>query len=363
MSLLESLSNQVLPTKKEETYRYFNIEKILQTDYKLLTHKSTKFTSDENLKIINGQIASAPSVVKYNSSSKIENHFDKIYTINHNLVKNVIEINIDKSCHLNISHIFNKKNTISAYRIVINIAKDIEVELYEELSNISNTIAFYGYDINIEENSKLIWVNHLSMIDDKFKGVKSNYIKLNKSSILDLSLFDFGESSLLNTFKIDLYDETTLNLDQLVFTKNRAIRGTITQINHLGKNATTNQNAKYILQDESRAIFDGVIKVEKKGVGAKAFQNAKAMLLNDGAFMISKPNLEIYIDELEASHGSTTGELDEKQLFYLTSRGISKENAKEILIVAFAEEIIANVKEQTERLKIECSFNNIFKGE
>ena len=76
--------------------------------------------------------------------------------------------------------------------------------------------------------------------------------------------------------------------------------------------------------------------------------------------MASKPQLEIYIDELEASHGATTGQLDQKQLFYLQSRGISYLEARKILVIAFANTLIGTVKDTRQQDRIKASFEEVF---
>ena len=79
--------------------------------------------------------------------------------------------------------------------------------------------------------------------------------------------------------------------------------------------------------------------------------------------MASRPQLEIYIDELEASHGSTTGQLDGKQLFYLRSRGITEIEARKILIQAFANEMIDEIKDESVRERIHRDFETAYYGE
>jgi len=79
--------------------------------------------------------------------------------------------------------------------------------------------------------------------------------------------------------------------------------------------------------------------------------------------MASKPQLEIYIDDLEASHGSTTGQLDEAQIFYLRSRGIAKEEARKMLILAFANELIDALEEDGLRERLHASFEQAYWGE
>jgi Fe-S cluster assembly protein SufD len=76
--------------------------------------------------------------------------------------------------------------------------------------------------------------------------------------------------------------------------------------------------------------------------------------------MISKPQLEIYIDELEASHGSTTGQLNEEQLFYLQSRGISYKEARKMLVIAYANTLIETVKDSRHQERIKAAFEEVF---
>jgi len=92
----------------------------------------------------------------------------------------------------------------------------------------------------------------------------------------------------------------------------------------------------------------------------KAEQNSKAILLHDDAYMVAKPQLEIYIDELEASHGATTGQLDRKQLFYLQSRGISYVEARKMLVIAFANTLIEEVKDTRHQERIKAAFEEVF---
>jgi Fe-S cluster assembly protein SufD len=76
--------------------------------------------------------------------------------------------------------------------------------------------------------------------------------------------------------------------------------------------------------------------------------------------MVAKPQLEIYIDELEASHGATTGQLDKKQLFYLQSRGISYLEARKMLVIAFANTLIETVKDARHQERIKAAFEEVF---
>jgi Fe-S cluster assembly protein SufD len=101
---------------------------------------------------------------------------------------------------------------------------------------------------------------------------------------------------------------------------------------------------KKSLDGFSKASFEGKIYVHKIAQKTQAFQLNNNLILNDGAKCDSKPNLEIFADDVKASHGATFGSLDDEQLFYLRARGISGKEAKNLLIQGFCFEIIEKIK-------------------
>ena len=111
-------------------------------------------------------------------------------------------------------------------------------------------------------------------------------------------------------------------------------------IYHEVPNCESSQKVRGVLADRSTGVFQGKVVVEKNAQKTSAQQMSKAVLLSDHANSNSKPELEIYADDVVCSHGATVGELDEDQIFYLVSRGISKDKARSILTEAFLSEII-----------------------
>ena len=112
------------------------------------------------------------------------------------------------------------------------------------------------------------------------------------------------------------------------------------------KNSLSNINYKHSLKDSSKAVLKAKSIVNETAIGTKAFQNTNTILLSDDAVIFAQPHLEIYIDELEASHGATTGTLDKEQLLYLEARGIPKKLAYDMLLKAFEEKIAHNIKDE-----------------
>jgi len=111
------------------------------------------------------------------------------------------------------------------------------------------------------------------------------------------------------------------------------------RVAHNAQNTKSFLFARHILSDSSRAIFNGIIEVGKHSSNISSRQLVNSMLLSPNAKVISKPELKIYCDDVECSHGNTCGGLDEDSLFFLQSRGIDLEQAKKILLQAFAADI------------------------
>ncbi|MBF5050719.1 Uncharacterized protein CLAVI_000337 [Candidatus Clavichlamydia salmonicola] len=108
---------------------------------------------------------------------------------------------------------------------------------------------------------------------------------------------------------------------------------------HRGEQTTSRQKVKAILTGKAKASFQGRIFVEKEGDKTDAYQRIDGLLLSEGAVMFTQPELEIFADDVKASHGATVGKLESGDLFYMRSRGISAEKARALLIQAFVDEI------------------------
>lgn len=226
--------------------------------------------------------------------------------------------------------------------------------------DIENTLVLYGYDMHIAQDSSLRVVKMQRMQNSGYSMVSSHRVNVAKNAHALFKSFDLGGDNALQLLKVELDERAHIDAGHLLYLNSSAKRGTVSQIVHRGEHSTSKQEAKNILDGDSRGIFDALIRVEPTGKFTKAEQNSKAILLHEKAYMASKPQLEIYIDELEASHGATTGQLDGKQLFYLQSRGISYTEARKILVIAFANTLIETVKDTRHQERIKAAFEDVF---
>lgn len=116
-----------------------------------------------------------------------------------------------------------------------------------------------------------------------------------------------------------------------------------TVVKHMLPNCTSDELYKGVAADRSKAIFNGKVYVARDAQKTNAYQSNKNILLSDEALIRSKPELEIYADDVKCSHGSTTGQTDIKSLFYLRSRGIREKEAQKMLMLAFAGNVLERI--------------------
>ena len=130
---------------------------------------------------------------------------------------------------------------------------------------------------------------------------------------------------------------------------------TETHVNHAVGGGKSNQLIKFVLDDDARGRFIGDLKIAPDAQQVEANQTNRNLLLNETAEMRTQPQLEIYADDVKASHGASTGQLDESALFYMQQRGIGKQKARQLLIGAFMKEVIETISNQYSAIRDEIT--------
>ena len=134
-------------------------------------------------------------------------------------------------------------------------------------------------------------------------------------------------------------------------------------VDHAFPDCTSNQLFKGIIDDMSTGAFNGRVLVSQAAQGALAYQKNNNILLTDDAKMYSKPQLEIFADDVKCSHGATVGQIDEEAMFYLRSRGIDKREARLMLMFGFAHEVIQNISIEPLRERMDNLVMQRLRGE
>lgn len=115
---------------------------------------------------------------------------------------------------------------------------------------------------------------------------------------------------------------------------------------HKSPNSKSNLLIRGVFEDESKFHYTGLVKIDKKAQKSHAYQKNQNLILSDGVFVESEPFLEIEANDVFCTHGSTTGKINEDQLYYMTSRGVSREEAKKLIVQGFLEEIRQSVDQK-----------------
>lgn len=165
---------------------------------------------------------------------------------------------------------------------------------------------------------------------------------------------NLGGAVVRNDLITDLNDENaTVDLLGLFFGQDRQHIDNHTKVNHNAPRTYSNENYKGILDGRARGVFNGRVYIKRDAQQVLGYQNNANLLLSDRAEIDTKPELEIYADDVQCSHGTTTGQLDENAIFALRARGIDEQMARGLLTLAFANEVMERIRhgELTDRVE------------
>lgn len=255
-------------------------------------------------------------------------------------------LTIDKTQKELIVLVYDLKEEINP-KLYIRLEKDVKASIVEVFINgIEDETYEIEREITLLENSSLVYVKYQDA--SALESLRMNYTyDLKKSSKLEQTNFELGNVNNTNTYETKLENENVLyNISGLVKLDSKVHSSSSFETTHIAQSCTSDIKYKHSLDDWGKATFNALSIVEQTANFSKVFQNTDTILLSDDAGIFAQPHLQINIDELEASHGATTGTLNEEQLLYLQSRGIKKELATEILLKAFENEIFDSISDK-----------------
>ena len=175
--------------------------------------------------------------------------------------------------------------------------------------------------------------------------IDNTYIVQERNSHASVHTFSFGGKLVRNNLNYFHKGQNIMStLKGLTILKGNQHVDHSTLVNHSKPNCDSHQDYKGIYSENSKGVFNGKIFVDKVAQKTNAFQQSNNILIDDKATINSKPQLEIFADDVKCSHGCTIGQLDEDTLFYLRSRGIPRKEAKALLTYAFANNILQSVQ-------------------
>ena len=175
--------------------------------------------------------------------------------------------------------------------------------------------------------------------------IDNTYISQDKNSNVRVHTFSLGGKLIRNNLNFYLkgqYCNSTLKGVTLLEDHQHVDHYTL--VDHISPNCESHQDYKGVFSEGSKGVFNGKIHVDQSAQKTNAFQQNNNILLDDKATVNTKPQLEIFADDVKCSHGCTVGQLDEEALFYLMSRGIPKKEAKALMTYAFANNVLESVE-------------------
>lgn len=192
----------------------------------------------------------------------------------------------------------------------------------------------------LHESSRLCYVD-MEETNEGNKRISNLFVDQYKNSQLEMTGVTLRNGITRNNINIACKESNTRTmLNGLVIAKSSSHADYYTKLNHTADNGWSDQLFKYALFDSASGSFGGVITVEKGARFNEAFQNNKNIIISEDARMFSKPQLLIYNDDVKCSHGATTGQLDARALYYMQTRGISKQEAESMLLQAFMNDLV-----------------------
>ena len=255
-----------------------------------------------------------------------------------------IFFNIKSNTKLKIRLIHNTSENFTVFQNnFINFNKNCEVQLEDHFNLTNNSINNINYNIHIDESAV---IKH--NIFQNFANSNKLYLTSNsvceKNSFYNQNTYNFSDGFVRNFHHAHLNGEySSASLKGCFFLKNQNICSNKTNIIHNAENCVSDQTYKGILNDHSKASYYSNTFVSENAQKTEGYQLSKGILLTDNCSFFSKPELRIFADDVKCSHGSTIGPVDESALYYLRSRGISKNEAMKMIISSFIEEDLQNL--------------------
>lgn len=356
----ENFLEKNLPGRKDEDWKYLNLKELSQREFQIIDQEVNSDQIPQDYKgdfIIFGNQDISQSKLE-SQSIKIETtepktiKLDKkfsFYNPFHNLDKNIrpqgYKISVKPSSSKQSLLILHPGIGFSTPYIEMELAKNAELELIEIYQSTSHEQGFHSPVLKVDllENSQL----------DYIKICQENH----KSSHLGSLILNQSQDSQVHSHHVLLGGDicrqeiianlngknSSFNGNGLYLAHDQQQHDIHAIINHFSDHAQSELNYKGIANHQGKAIFNGRVVVHPGADFSVAHQKNSNLLLSNKAEINPKPDLEIYADEVECSHGATVGRLDERALFYLKSRGISEKRAEQILIQAFIQESIDKI--------------------
>lgn len=259
---------------------------------------------------------------------------------------------------IHLLHLTSGEGVISNAQHFIHLEKGSKSEVIttyhsENAENSFTNIVFEGH---IEENANLT-VQKLQFEEKNVFHISNEFFVQDSSSQFKINTITTGSLLTRNGLNVMVEGENCHTEMNGVYlgTENQHLDNH-TLIEHLYSNCTSSETYKGVMDDKSTGVFNGKVIVRPNAQKIEAYQSNGNILLSKSSTVNSKPELEIYADDVRCSHGSTTGQLDDDAIYYLRTRGISEQKAKKLMVAAFIGEVLEKIDNSDVRKKVDQHF-------
>lgn len=382
---LEKFLSLGFPTKKDEEYKYTNLKEITEKDYNFHPKESHNITKEqlnqlhlgeENfdwIVFVNGKLHKELSKVSienaeflsleyvqnqeqyqpilkqyFNTIANPDLAFTNLNFAFQNLgfflhiPKNTV---IEKPIHLFYLSQNQEENTFYNVRNLLIAEQGSKVEIIESHHNFDASFVLTNSvtEIFVDSNAKADW--HKLQNDSATSYLIDHiFAKQERDSLATVNTFSFGGKLVRNNLDFIQNGENINSfMNGVTIIGGEQLVDHHTAVHHNQPNCESYQNYKGIFKDKAHGVFNGKVFVDKIAQKTNAYQQNNNVLLSEGATIDTKPQLEIFADDVKCSHGCTVGQLNEDALFYLRARGISKNEAQALLLYAFANDAMENI--------------------
>ncbi len=369
---LDNFINKGFPNRKEEDWKFSDLNQIIKknigelsfySDYTSTNKVDTSAFVDglEHNKIvfINGRIEKIDFDYEKKDQIEIIDQSETINKFNNN--SSLSDLNsafTNKSFKIVVKEGYKLTKPLIIYHTTnskiwsknINLRLNFElyensslrlIDLFRDTSEKNFLNIFYNFDL---KESSILKNYKVDKFENKNIKYSFNNIEQDKNSISETFILSSGSNFCKNEINCNLNGEYSSAFVNGIFSINNNKHHEIrTIINHLTENTKSYQLIKSVLEDSSRAVYQGKIFVNSKAQKTDGYQLSKAILLNKDSEFNAKPELEIYADDVKCSHGSASGSLNEDSIFYLMSRGLNYQQSRELLINGFLLDVVEKI--------------------
>ena len=231
-------------------------------------------------------------------------------------------------------------------RNLIVVDENSHVQIIERHQSLTDNPVLTNSVTEIFANKRAI-VDYYKIQNDRQTAslIDNTYVNQKQESIAKVHTFSFGGKLVrnnLNFYQNGERIDSTMKGITIIGNKQHVDHNTL--VHHIEPNCESHQDYKGIFDDNSTGVFNGKVVVEKEAQKTNAFQANNNILISDKASINTKPQLEIFADDVKCSHGCTIGQLDDSAMFYLRSRGIPEKEARALLMFAFSNNVLDSVK-------------------